>query len=82
MTHPLMRHTFLKNWDDIPLNKPGPISVFKTILNTLKCQINSEWDVITGDDTFNFLKLTFTTWGHKVRTILKKYLVSKIKDRE
>ena len=81
LTYPNIKKQIAAHWDTAPLDKPGPISVIKTIFYHLHCDLDSYWNVIYEEDSFNFLNTTRSTWGHNVRTLFKRFLVSSVKNR-
>ena len=75
ISYPELQILMSDNWDKTELDKPGPLSVLKTIFYKLECNPDRDWKIQCQNQTFEFLKTSQQQWGHEIKRILKRYLI-------
>ena len=79
IVYPELEVLIANNWENAKHNKPGPISVMKTIFAELDCELTTNWTVICDGMSFHFINISQQQWGHNVRKIFKRFLIRNVK---
>ena len=80
--YPELRNQIANHWDKAKRNKPGPISVIKTIFHELECDLGDNWNITCDCLSFNFIQISQQQWGHNIRKIFKRFLMRNVKKRK